>query len=77
MSSLIDALADRDVAEKLSDFEERMDAIKKAHGLDDDAYWPVGEGPAEYEEALRQRDEAWDAYFADNSAFRTSARYGS
>lgn len=41
-----------------------MEAIRQAHGLDEDDSWPSGEEPPEYAEAQRQLHDAWDALYA-------------
>ena len=50
VSRVIDDIADQDAEQELRPFEDRMAAIKKAHALGEDEFWPVGEGPSEYEE---------------------------
>jgi len=50
--------------EALREQEDRLEAIQKQHGLDEDESWPLGEGPPEYEEAQQQLHDAWDALFA-------------
>src|SRR5947209_19338033 len=39
--------------EVLRDLDDRVEAIRKAHGLGEDDYWPEGEGPPEYQETYR------------------------
>jgi len=52
--------------EALSELEERLESIRRAHGLDEDEdeSWPPGEGPPEYEETQRQLHDAWEALYA-------------
>ena len=47
---LLDGLYESDLGE----INAGMEAIRKREGLDDDEYWPIGEGPEDWEE-LEQR----------------------
>jgi hypothetical protein len=60
----IDALILPDAETSLRDLEDRMEAIKCAHGLEEDDGWPSGGAPPEYEVAHRRFHEAWDALYA-------------
>ena len=66
----IDAITLGHAEQALRGYEERLEQIRRAHGLGDDDSWPPGEGPPEYEEAQRQMHDAWDAlYVAQLEAF--------
>jgi hypothetical protein len=57
----VDALTLARAETALSDHEDRLEALRQAHGLGADEAWPSGAGPPTYEEARRQRHDAWDA----------------
>jgi hypothetical protein len=59
----IDAITWDEADEALRGIEERLDAIQREHGLGDDDYWPLGEGPPEFEEMSRRYEVAWDALY--------------
>jgi hypothetical protein len=56
----IDAMAGEDAEIRLRHLEDRMDSIKRAHGLDEEDFWLPGEEPKEYEALRRDYDTAWD-----------------
>jgi hypothetical protein len=60
----IDAITLDHAAEALRAYEDQIEAIRRAHGLGEDDYWPPGEGPPDYEQAQRQMHDAWDALYA-------------
>src|SRR5271166_2750950 len=55
----IDAITLEHAAEALSGYEDRIEAIRRAHGLGDEDYWPPGEGPPEFQEAQQQMHDPW------------------
>jgi hypothetical protein len=57
----IDVITFEHAEEALREQEDRLEAIKRQHGLAEDDSWPPNEGPPEYEEALEQLHDAWDA----------------
>jgi hypothetical protein len=59
----IDAMVSQQAEESLRDLDERLDAIKEAHGLDVWEPWPAGAEPAEYREAFLAYQQAWDELF--------------
>jgi hypothetical protein len=61
----IDAIASLVAETALSEMDERLAAIKRAHGLDEDDFWDPDEAPQEYEALRRQQLVAWDRIFAD------------
>ena len=50
---------------ELGDINARMDAICKREGLDDDEYWPIGQGPEDWEELNEQYSQILDAKFEE------------
>src|SRR5947209_7217004 len=60
----IDAITLRHAEEALRGYEDRVEAVRRAHGLAEDDYWPPGEGPPDYQEAQRQLHDAWEALYA-------------
>src|SRR4051812_35393993 len=60
----IDAITLGRADEGLRGHEDRVEAVRKAHGLAEDDYWPPGEGPPDYQEAQRQLHDAWEALYA-------------
>jgi hypothetical protein len=60
----IDAITLGRADQALRGYEDRLEAIRWAHGLGDDEYWPTGEEPAEYAAVQRQMHDAWDALYA-------------
>src|SRR4051794_2221846 len=60
----VDAITLRRAEEALRGHEDRVEAVRRAHGLGEDDYWPPGEGPPEYREAQRQLHDAWEALYA-------------
>jgi hypothetical protein len=53
---------------RLAEIQDRMDKISRREGLTLDQYWPRGEGPADYQEALKEFEELGsqvsDTFFA-------------
>src|SRR5262249_14255301 len=47
----------------LREIDDRLRRIEEDHGLGEWDIFEQGEAPAEYEEALRQHDRAWDDLF--------------
>lgn len=43
--------------DELEPISDAIDKVKKKHGLTDGEYWPLGEGPKEYQELEKQYDE--------------------
>ena len=60
----IDVLTMGTVEKALRKHEERLEVIRRKHGLDVDEPWVPGAGPSEYEAARRQMHDAWDALYA-------------
>jgi hypothetical protein len=48
-----------DYAMETNPIQEKMDIIKKAHGLSEDEYWRVREGPDDYEKLSSQCDQIY------------------
>jgi hypothetical protein len=61
----VDAIAGRLAETSLGDLDARLKALEDAHGLEEGELWEPGEAPAEYEDLLRQYQQAWDEIFAD------------
>jgi len=61
----IDAMASIVAEEALRDMDERLSAIREAHGLEEGEFWSAGETPKEYEELHVDYMAAWDGIFAD------------
>jgi len=59
----IDAIASIDAEEALRDIDERLAAIREAHGLEEGEFWSPGEAPKEYEELHAESMETWDGIF--------------
>jgi hypothetical protein len=57
----IDVLTLGCAEEALREQEDRLEALQRRLGLDEDAVLAPGEGPPEYEEARRQLHDAWEA----------------
>lgn len=51
--------------EALTAINDRIDAIRNEHGLDEDEYFLTDEAPPEYLELVRQCDEIFDQKFAE------------
>jgi hypothetical protein len=53
---------------RLAELQDRIDSISQREGLSLDEHWPPGEGPADYQEALRESyrlaDQVEDTLFA-------------
>ena len=49
----------------LCDIKAGIDAIREREGLDDDEYWPIGEGPEDWEELEEQYSEVLDRKFEE------------
>jgi len=60
----IDAITLLDAEDALRPYEERLEVLRKKHGLDEDEPPSSGEGPPDYEEAQDQLYDAWDALYA-------------
>ena len=60
----IDAMASEDAEASLRPLEERMRAMRRAHGLEEDDWWPPGQAPKEYEALRHEYKAAWDEVFA-------------
>ncbi len=52
----------------IDEISNRIKAVRKAHGLEGDQYWPMGEGPKEYRALSAEWDRAADLVTA--AAFR-------
>jgi hypothetical protein len=61
----IDALASRHAKQALCHLDDQLEAIERAHGLDEGEVWEPGEVPAEYEEVRLRYQHAWDVIFAE------------
>lgn len=48
--------------ERLNEIGEALDAVRKKHGLKDNEYWSLGEGPEEYE----RLNEQYSSFLEDN-----------
>ncbi|MGO9462703.1 MAG: hypothetical protein ACLQVF_00870 [Isosphaeraceae bacterium] len=59
----VDQIAERLAKTALRDFDERLDSIRRAHGLAEDEYWGSGEGPPEYVQVNQEYDRADDDLF--------------
>lgn len=57
----IDGLYDDD----LQDIQAGLDAIQQREGLEDDAYWPVGQGPKDWEALGADYDKVLDAKYEE------------
>ena len=51
--------------EELRDVDSKMSAIKKREGLGEFEYWPVGQGPEDYEELNKKYDLISDGKFEE------------
>jgi hypothetical protein len=60
----VDALAEHAAETTLRDLDERLSAIEREHGLEEDEIWEPDEAPPEYQAVLRQYNDAWDELFA-------------
>ena len=49
----------------LCDIKAGIDAIREREGLDHDEYWPIGEGPEDWEELEEQYSEVLDRKFEE------------
>ena len=58
---LLDGLYNPD----LDDINARMDAIRRREGLDDDEYWPIGQGPADWENLEEKYSQVLDTKFEE------------
>jgi hypothetical protein len=45
---------------RLAELARRMDEIQKREGLQDDEFWPIGEGPDDYQELSDESEELLD-----------------
>ena len=60
----IDAITLEQADDALQPYEDRLAEIRQAHGLGEEEEIAPGQGPPEYQEALRQLHEAWDGLYA-------------
>jgi hypothetical protein len=58
-----DMLTSEAAEEELQDLDEQLDAIRKAHGVEELERWPVGQEPDDYRELYRQYVAAYDDLF--------------
>ena len=56
----IDAVAGRHAEQALRHLDDQLEAIERAHGLDEGEAWEPGEAPPEYAAVLRRHHDAWD-----------------
>ena len=63
VSNIIDAIATRDVGEKLRQYEDRLEEIEEAYGLEEGGVWPSGTSPANYQQLRDEYHHAWDQLF--------------
>ena len=61
----VDALASRHAEQALHHLDDQLEALERAHGLDEGEAWEPGEAPPEYAAALRRYHDAWDEIFAE------------
>lgn len=50
---------------ELADISARMDAISEREGLHEDEYWPIGQGPEDWEELSEQYSQVLDEKFEE------------
>ena len=50
---------------ELGNISACMDAIREREGLDDDEFWPIGQGPEDWEESEEQYSQVLDAKFEE------------
>jgi hypothetical protein len=62
----VDALARRHAEQALRHLDDQLEALERAHELDEGEAWGPGEAPPEYAAALRRYHDAWDEIFAAN-----------
>ena len=61
----VDALAGRHAEQALRHLDDQLEALERAHGLDEGEAWEPGEAPPEYAAVLRRYHDAWDEIFAE------------
>ena len=61
----VDALAGRHAERALRHLDDQLEAIERAHGLDEGEAWEPGEAPPEDAAALRRHHDARDEIFAE------------
>jgi len=61
----IDALSSLIAEAALSEMDDELSAIQKAHGLDEEDFWEPGEAPEEYEQLHHRYIEAWNRLFVE------------
>ena len=49
----------------LADIDSRMDSIRQREKLNHDEYWPIGQGPEDWEELSHQYEQVLDAKFEE------------
>lgn len=59
----IDAMTSEDAETKLRPLEDQIQAIRRAHGINEDDSWPPSQAPAEYEALRREYNAAWEDIF--------------
>jgi hypothetical protein len=59
----IDAIVSQIAEESLHALDERLTAVKRKYGLEEDDFWPLGQTPEEYESLRREFQENWDKIF--------------
>ena len=60
-----DRLIREDCGPELAAVDARMEEIRAEHGLEDGAYWPLGEGPIEWEELNTEHDAICERLFVE------------
>ena len=60
----LDVIAGLRAEHEQQELEERLEAIRCEHGLDEGDEWLPGEAPAEYERLLEESHAAWDRLYA-------------
>jgi len=60
----IDAMTSEIAEDALRHLQEQMDAVLKAHDLNEEDIWGSGAAPPEYEELRQQYMDAWDELYA-------------
>ena len=61
----IDEIASANPSAAMCSLEDRLEAVKRRHGLGEGDRWPPGEAPPEYESLRQQYHRVWDGHFAD------------
>ena len=60
-----DVIASERAEIELSQLDDQMDAVKQAHGLDDDDFWTSEDEPPEFRELRERYQAAWNQLFVD------------